>query len=188
MKIFNPLLLFLILAVQATSCQQIMPKNPVPLFFNYMNEGDFVKISEVITQDFTIVEGDQVLCSDPEGFYTLFQWDSVFNPSFEILEIESEKNKTRLSISKTCKRIEFLNREPLRYIVDVYTTGGKISRMETQDYIDTDFRKWSNRRDKLVQWTRENHPEIPGFIIDISIEGAQNYILAINLFIENRDK
>ena len=47
---------------------------------------------------------------------------------------------------------------------------------------DANWEIWQRERDSLVNWIKENHPELDGFVHDLSMEGAQNYLKAISLY------
>lgn len=179
--------LFLILAWIAVNSsilnsQKISNEDLVNRFFAGMNQQNFEIIKSSTAEKFTITEGDQVLCNSREEFYSLFRWDSVFIPEFEIIEFMKHESYLRATISKSCKRIRFLHDSPLIYNVDIFIEGERIREMRTRDYLNADFRKWTLRRDMLKVWSEEKHSEIPEFINDMSVDGARNYVRAIELW------
>ena len=58
----------------------------------------------------------------------------------------------------------------------------KISKIEDFEYIGTDWEKWVNERDSLVRWINKNHPKLDGFVHDLTMKGAMNYVKAIELY------
>ena len=59
--------------------------------------------------------------------------------------------------------------------------------MEDLDYMDVNWGTWSQKRDTLGNWIRNNHPNLDGFVNDITMEGAKDYLKAIELFSFNQD-
>lgn len=60
--------------------------------------------------------------------------------------------------------------------------SGKISKIEELECKDADWNIWQKKRDSLVSWTKKNHPELDGFINDMTMNGAINYLKAIELY------
>ena len=60
--------------------------------------------------------------------------------------------------------------------------AGKISRIESMDCKDADWGLWQTERDTLVNWIDKNHMELNGFINDMTMNGAMNYLKAIELY------
>ena len=69
----------------------------------------------------------------------------------------------------------------------VYFESGKISRIENLDCPDANWETWGKQVDSLVNWTKENHPGLNGFIHDLTMKGAQDYMKAIALYKNRKD-
>jgi len=60
--------------------------------------------------------------------------------------------------------------------------SGKISKFEDFESIGTNWTVWEKEKEALVSWIKTNHPELDGFINDMSLNGAVNYLKAIKLY------
>ncbi|WP_438423283.1 hypothetical protein [Aquimarina macrocephali] len=110
------------------------------------------------------------------------KWDSVFDPTYEILQIELENGIVKAKISKIDKRIFFLHEEPIVTNQIIRFDSGKITRVETTKYVifnDTTFVK---NRSEFLNWIDKNHPELNGFIHDQTETGGLKYLKAIELY------
>lgn len=65
--------------------------------------------------------------------------------------------------------------------VKISFTSGKISKLEELECIGVDWNIWRKERDSLVSWVNKNHPELDGFINDMTMNGSINYLKAIDL-------
>jgi len=153
-------------------------------FYKGLNNDDFESISNLISDNIRITEGTYNLTNSKASFYTQFQWDSVFTPQYEIVEISDYEYGIEATISKECQRILFLMDTAMVYKVKINFRDDKIIRMNTEEYISLDFNKWQNNLDELLEWMKEDHPELIGSQNDLTLAGAQNYLKAINLFKE----
>ena len=68
------------------------------------------------------------------------------------------------------------------YKVKISFTSGKISRFEDLESVGTDWDVWGAKRDSLVSWIKMNHPELDGFVNDMTMNGSINYLKAIELY------
>ncbi|MBQ4803291.1 hypothetical protein J8L88_10565 [Aquimarina sp. MMG015] len=150
-------------------------------YYNQLNQSNYSELSEFIGDSITISEGDYNMNYSTNDYYQFFQWDSVFNPKYEILAIKEIDNKVEISISKTCTRIEFLNQKPLISTEIIEIKNQKISKIKNIE-MDSDFKLWNIKRGQMVTWIKKNHPELDGFIYDQTKIGAQNYLKAIDLY------
>jgi hypothetical protein len=118
-------------------------------------------------------------------FYEHFKWDSVFQPTYRIVEIEELDSQIVATVSVESLRFEFLRNNPLTCKHKISFKGRKISKLEALGCIDADWGLWQKERDSLVNWIHIYHPELDGFIHDLSMNGALNYLKAIDLYKSN---
>lgn len=110
------------------------------------------------------------------------KWDSVFEPTYKILEIKEENGTVKAKISKTDKRISFLHKEPIVTDQVIRFDANKITSIETTKYVIFKDSVFVKNRDGLVSWINKNHPELNGFIHDQTETGGLKYIKAIELY------
>jgi len=110
------------------------------------------------------------------------KWDSVFDPTYKILEIEQENEIVKAKISKTDKRIFFLHEEPIVWNEIIRFDNNKIKSVERIKYEVFNVTKFLKNRDELVSWIDENHPELNGFLNDQTKPGGMKYVKAIELY------
>lgn len=110
------------------------------------------------------------------------QWDAEFQPKYMIEDIQLENQKVKAIVSKVDKRINFLHKAPIVTKEVLHFSEGKIDQIETEKYLIFDDSIFVQRRDSLVNWIKNNHPELDGFIYDQTVRGAKNYLKAIELY------
>lgn len=156
-------------------------------YYNQLNQSNYLELSEFIGDSITISEGNYNTDYSKNDYYTFFQWDSVFSPKYEILEIKEFDQKVEVSVSKICTRIKFLNQKPIisREIIEIKSQ--KISKIKNIE-MDSDFKLWNSKKNEMVPWIKKNHPELDGFIYDQTKTGAQNYVKAMVLYKELKNK
>jgi hypothetical protein len=155
-------------------------------YFDGVNEGDFHQAAEYVSDSILVSEFEYIIARSSESLYQNFQWDSVFEPRYAIKGISTESNLSLVTISKTSKRIGFLQGSALEYRLIVIIKNHRISSMQTNEYINLDFEKWEQNRIRLNSWIDANHPYLSGFMNDLTIRGARNYLQAIKLFRESQ--
>ncbi|MBX2840283.1 MAG: hypothetical protein KTR26_00825 [Flammeovirgaceae bacterium] len=180
-KVFIYSFLWVVISCQEHQ-EELTSKQIVEAYFVALNNYNFEEISAYTSDNILRTEGEYVVTKNKVDLQRIFQWDSVFVPKYEILEIEEKDQAIVATISKNCKRITFLHDTPMVYKTIIEVTDHKITKMKTDEYIEFDDAKWQKRRDMLVKWIDENHPELNGFIHDQTIVGAQNYLKAIALY------
>ncbi|MDO6470786.1 hypothetical protein [Maribacter sp. 1_MG-2023] len=180
--------LILFLAVILTSCgnKKLSHKETVTIYYQAFDSGNFDKIKGVIHDSITMINGDFVTPFDKSNFYEFYKWDSVFKPSYEILELAEENEDLIATISQKNIRNEFLKNNPLQFKVKLSFSADKISRLEELEYIRVNWQEWNQEKDSLVNWTKVNHPNLDGFVNDLTMVGAMKYLKAIELY-EGRD-
>ena len=110
------------------------------------------------------------------------KWDSVFEPTYEILEIEQENGIVKAKISKMDKRISFLHKEPIVTNQIIRFDNDKIMTIETTEYVIFKDSLFVENRERLLNWIDKNHPELNGFIHDQTESGGMKYLKAIELY------
>ncbi|WP_303318799.1 hypothetical protein Q4Q34_04910 [Flavivirga abyssicola] len=113
------------------------------------------------------------------------KWDSVFDPTYKILEIDQENGFVKAKISKTDKRISFLHKEPIVTNQVIRFENDKIISIETTKYVIFNDSVFVKTRDGLINWIDKIHPELNGFIHDQTKNGGMKYLKAIELY-ENK--
>lgn len=184
-SIFSILLLLLFF----TECdeQKLTHKEIITHYYNAKDAGNFAEIKAVVGDSITIISGDYVMPYNQDSFYENFKWDSIFKPSYKIIDLEEEDNQIIASVSQSCIRNNFLKNNPLTCSYKISFGAGKISKIEELSCDGVDWNTWAKERDALVAWIKKNHPKLDGFINDMTIKGSMNYLKAIELF-ESREK
>ena len=114
------------------------------------------------------------------------KWDSIFDPTYKILQIEQEDEIVKAKISKIDKRISFLHQEPIVTNQIIRFDNDKIIGLETTVYVIFNDSIFVKNRDRLINWIEENHPELNGFLYDQTKTGGLKYLKAIELYKNNQ--
>jgi len=162
--------------------QKFSHQKTVKEYYNARDKGNFKKLKTVVSDSIAMISGDYVTTYTRESFYEQFKWDSVFKPSYEIIELDEQNNQVIATVAQDNLRNEFLKNNPLVYRVKISFNSGKISKLEDFDYIRTDWNVWQNERDSLVSWVKKHHPELDGFVNDMTMKGAMDYVNVIDLY------
>lgn len=186
MKKTIAILLFLIFLTGCNN-QNLTYKETVTNYYNAFDSSDYNEIRKRISDSITIIGGDYVMPFTRDSFHEQFRWDSVFKPSYKILEIEDENDKIIATVASKSSRYEFLKNNPLTTKFRISFKSGKISKIETLESINADWNIWQKERDSLVDWVEKNHPELDGFINDLTMNGAHDYLKAIELYENDRN-
>ncbi len=160
------------------------PTKIVEKYYHGLNLSDYDVLSEQLSNNFSVIEGTDTSNYNIDTYYNWFQWDSVFKPNYNIIETRTINDSLFITLSKSCKRIEFLHDDPLIYTVYTEISQGKIESIQTMSYQNADWNKWITRRDTLVASTVRDYPELDPFIYDQSKHGAITYIKAIKLWLQ----
>ncbi|MEO9662403.1 MAG: hypothetical protein ABJG16_14400, partial [Maribacter dokdonensis] len=103
-------------------------------------------------------------------------------PTYNTIEIEEENNTVLVTVAQKNKRNSFLQNNPLKFKVRVSFTSGRISKLEELEYINVNWNEWNQQKNALVEWAQLNHPELDGFVNDMTMKGAMDYLKAIELY------
>ena len=156
--------------------------NQVTKYYEGFKNSNYELIKKTISDSLTIIEGDYTMPFSPESYYGHFKWDSIFNPVYKVLSLKNQDEAVIATVAVSSSRFEFLNNNPLTCKHRFHFESGRIRKIENLDCSDANWEIWQKERDSLVEWTKINHPELDGFIYDLSMKGAQNYLKAIELY------
>tara|TARA_R110000868_G_C10673078_1_gene746797 strand:- start:110 stop:706 length:597 start_codon:yes stop_codon:yes gene_type:complete len=111
------------------------------------------------------------------------KWDSVFGPTYKVLEMNMENGTVKAKVSKSDKRIIFFMGKPFVTNEILRFKDDKIIELETE-YLNFDEETWGKNRTELLNWTKENHPELNlDFNINMQTEpGGKKFLKAIELY------
>ena len=151
-------------------------------YYDAFNASDFAQLVPSITDSITIVEGDYVMPFSRDSFHEHFKWDSVFQTTYKIIDLEGQGNQVIATVASSSKRYKFLKNNPLTCRFMISFDSNKITKLEALGCPDADWSVWQRKRDSLVNWISVNHPELDGFIHDLTMSGAVDYMKAINLY------
>ncbi len=153
-------------------------------YYKALDDSDDSEIANILSDTILIRENEY----DYEEVFPLkkyvewIKWDSVFDPTYEILVMEEVNGVVRAKISKTDKRISFLHNGPIVTNETILFNNDKINRVEKTKYLIFNEITFVKNRDELVDWIQKNHPELNGFINDQTKDGGLNYLKAIELY------
>jgi len=176
------LILFFLYFLMGCSDQKLTRQETVSKYYNGLDTANYDEIRALINDTITITAGDYVTPYTHESFHEFLKWDSVLKTSYEIVELEEKSNQIIVTIAQNNLRNAFLKNNPLVYKQKVSFVSGKISKLEDLESIGTDWDLWQKERDSLVSWIKRNHSELDGFINDMTVVGALNYLRAIELY------
>jgi hypothetical protein len=156
-------------------------------YYQALDASDFKRIAQLQFDSIRVKEGPFTATYSVKDYVTWLQWDSVFQPTYKVLDAKLVDSAVELTISKVCKRIEFLNGGPMVSKERMQFKEGKIHNLEIKEFIAFDGERWNSKREKLVNWIKENHPELDGFINDQTLQGGLNYLKALELYQSRND-
>ena len=183
------LIISLILLVGLVSCKNsektIDKLQIAENYFVALDESNSVKIEGLLADSLitTIPKYEyEVRYSKNDYLRNWLKWDSIFEPTYKVLEMNMVNGTVKAKVSKSDKRIiffmgkSFVTNEILRF------KGDKIIEIETE-YINFDEETWGKNRTELLNWTKENHPELN---LDLNINmqtesGGKKLLKAIEL-------
>lgn len=160
--------------------------NSVTQYYKALNNSDYNQVKSLITDSITIVEGNYIMPYSHETFHEHFKWDSIFQPTYKLIALSETNDHVVATVAVNSLRFEFLKNNPLTCRHKIFFKSGKLTKFENMDCIDADWTIWEKERDALVRWTSTHHPELDGFIHDLTMNGAINYLKAIALYRENK--
>ncbi len=176
------ILITLVLFLTGCGNEKATRTEMVATYYTAFDTSNFDEIKSVIDESFIMVDGEYETTYSQDSFYEQFKWDSVFQPTYKIIEMAEQDNQVIATVASSSLRYAFLENDPLICRFKVSFNSDKISKIEATSYVDTDWKIWQTKVDSLVSWVSTNHPELDGFIHDLSMQGAMDYLEAIDLY------
>lgn len=156
-------------------------------YIDALNASDYDKLVGLFVDSIRFNEMDYIRTFSREEYRSLFQWDSVFAPTYRILNVKKAGGELHLKVSKECERINFLHEKPFVTNEIMQIKDGGIYQIDVIEYVDFNDSLWVDKREKLVSWIEKNHPGLNGFIYDQTKEGAVKFRKAIAFYKNSRD-
>ncbi len=184
----NKIIVLLFLTIGFISCKnsekEIDKLKIAKQYYKVLDNSDDTKITTLLTDSLLTRESQY----DYEQTFSLneyiewLKWDSAFEPTYDILQIEQENETVKVKVSKTDKRILFLHEEPIVSYQVLRFNKDKIVSVETTEYIIFNDSTFVKNRTKFLDWINKNHPNLNGFIHVQTKSGATKYLEAIELY------
>ena len=170
-------------------CQQskMTHQEVVNGYYKARSETNYSEVKKYVSDSLTIVSGDFVMPFDHHSFYEVFKWDSLFRPTYEVVKIEDVDHHIVVSVKLNSVRSEFLKNSYMTCHYKLSFEAGRISKFEEMNCDDVDWNIWEQEVNSLVHWVKEHHPELDGFIHDMTKKGAQNYLRAMELYEKRKE-
>ena len=181
--------LFLFGAVSCKSPEQKTDKlKMATAYYQGLDNSDHVMVAALIADSLLTRESqyDYEQTFSKSEYVEWIKWDSVFDPTYKILEIQLQGEVVKARISKIDQRLRFLHKNPMITIEVIRFDRGKISGVERTEYLNFNEEQFVKQREQLLTWIDQNHPELSGFIHDQTREGGLKYLKAIQLY-DNRE-
>lgn len=158
------------------------PQETVAHYIEARDTGNFTRLRTLINDSITITGGDYVMPYDAASFYKVFQWDSVLGTSYEIMELKEQNGRIVATLAMRSHRNAFLDNNPMTCGYSFSFISGKISQIDELQCPGFNGEAWAKKRDTLVAWVERNHPDLNGFIYDMTMQGAMNYVKAMERY------
>ncbi|NRR92397.1 hypothetical protein HSX10_12540 [Winogradskyella undariae] len=114
------------------------------------------------------------------------KWDSVFEPTYKVVEMKLENGTVKAKVSKTDKRILFFMKKPFLTNQILTLQNNKVISVE-EEALNFDEATWEKNRTGLLNWVEENYPklDLKRYIYDQTEFGGKQLLKAIELY-ENK--
>jgi len=177
-------ILFLFILIIATGCAEktSTPSDQIKAYYEGFKNSDYSQIKSTLSDSLISIEGDYRMAYSRESFYEKFKWDSVFRPEYKLVGIEDQNGHPIATVTINSPKLEFLHNNPMTCRYTFYFKLDKIAKIENLDCPTANWKLWGKEVESLVGWIALNHPELDGFINDLTMPGAQNYMKAIVLY------
>ncbi|TVZ16442.1 hypothetical protein [Maribacter sp. MAR_2009_72] len=164
------------------ACQRPNYKEATKIYYNALDTGNYNALKNVLHDSVTLISGDYITPYNHNSFHEFFKWDSIFKSSYKIIALEEKNHVVIATVAQKNKRNAFLKNNPLKYKVEISFANDKITTFRELEYIGVNWNNWNQEKDSLINWIKINYPKLDGFVTDMTMAGAKNYIKAIDVY------
>ena len=167
-----------------TSEKEIEKLEIAKKYYKFLDSSDVSRMATLLGDSIVIRESEDDYEENfsQKAYIEWLEWDSVFDPTYKILEIEQDDETIKAKISKIDKRIAFLHEEPMVWNDIIRFNNNKIISVERIQYDVFNVEKFLKNRDGLLSWINENHPRLNGFLNAQTKSVGMKYLQAIELY------
>lgn len=153
-------------------------------YYKFLDSSDISGMATLLGDSIVIRESEDDYEENftQKAYIEWLEWDSVFDPTYKIIDIEHDNETVKAKISKIDKRIFFLHEEPMVWNEIIRFNNNKIVSVERIQYDVFDLEKFLKNRNGLVNWINENHPRLNGFLNAQTKSVGMTYLKAIELY------
>lgn len=153
-------------------------------YYKFLDSSDHSGMLTLLSDSIVIRESqdDYEEKFSQQGYIEWVKWDSVFSPTYKVLEIEQENGIVKSKISKIDKRILFLHEEPMVWNEIIRIENSKIVKVERISYDVFNVEIFLKNRAGFLKWIDESQPDLTGVINDQTKTGGIMYLHAIELY------
>ena len=182
-------LLLLSILVLSMGCAEKTntPTEQIKAYYKGFKNSDYSQVESTLSDSLISIEGDFRMAYSRETFYEKFKWDSVFRPVYTLVSIDNKGEYPIATVRMRSPKLEFLHNNPMTCRYTFHFKNDKIAEIKNLDCPTANWELWGKEVNALVDWITINHPELDGFIYDLTMQGALNYLKAIALY-KNRKK
>jgi len=162
-------------------------KAQITTYYEGFASGNYAQIKGTLADSLLTTADDFSMPFSRESYYEKFKWDSVFKTEYQLVDISYENREAIATVTLDSPKLVFLKNSPMTCTYRFEFKNGQIAKIAELECPSANWKIWGNNVDNLVQWTKKNHPALDGFINDLTMKGAQNYMQAIHLY-QNREK
>ena len=109
-------------------------------YYQILDQSRVAEISSLISDSLVIKEVgyDYEQVFSEQDYINWLKWDSIFNPTYTLLEIEQVDSVVKTKVSKSDTRILFLHKKPTVYSQILHFREGEIALIENKNIVFND--------------------------------------------------
>lgn len=157
-------------------------------YYRILKNSKIKEVASLLKDSLVYKSGDYVQVFSMAQYQDWMAWDSVFKPSYTLLDIKESESGIHSTVSKRDLRLDFLLGEPTVYEQMLHFDKDKIVMVEDVRNIDFNDTLFVRNREALLSWMDKHYPEKNDFIFDQTKSGAVKYLKAISLYNNRGDK